>query len=62
MAQKFKYLIQNIWGDAPTATNDDKVAVDHAESDNYYVINTETQEWLKVDGVTWVPIEAIETD
>ena len=46
MNQKFKYIICDMYGDPPVGTNNLQIALDHAATEDYWVINTETQEYL----------------
>lgn len=53
---KFKYYITNLFEGAVEGTNDDDKASAMAESEDFFVVDAETGEWL-TPGNTRVPVE-----
>ena len=57
--KKFKYIICDTYGEPPVGTNSLQVALAHAVTEDYWVINTETQEYLSSTGEEAVEISAV---
>jgi hypothetical protein len=47
---KFKYYITNLFDGCVQGTDDDDVAADLAECEEYFVVDSEAGEWLAVGG------------
>ena len=47
---KFRYYITSMFDGNITGTNDTSRAVDYAECEDFFVVDTETGEWLTPDG------------
>lgn len=58
---KFKYLIADINEGEISGTNDESVAIDFSLSEDYFVLDTESGEWLQATG-NRVPIEDINAE
>jgi hypothetical protein len=56
----YRYYITNLFEGCIKGTNDSEVASSYAESEDYFVVDTQTGEWLK-SGAEKVKVEAIVT-
>lgn len=56
---KFRYYVTNTLDGFVVDTNNENVAENYAESDEFFVVDTETNEWLQPDG-TREQIEEVE--
>lgn len=56
---KFRYYVTNTLDGFVVGTNNENVAENYAESDEFFVVDTETNEWLQPDG-TREQIEEVE--
>lgn len=48
---KFRYYITNMYSGMLEGTNSESIAEEVAESEDYYVVDSHTGEWLQPDGI-----------
>lgn len=60
---KFRYYITDLTGGMIKGTDDIQTAESYSNSEDYFIVDTETGEWLTTDGRSEIwEIDSVETD
>lgn len=54
----FRFLITDLFAGDVKGTNDPETAKEYAASDDFFVVDCETREWIGSDGEAW-PISSV---